>query len=81
MVCFIVQKVCGGVPEMATWVTHLMIADVVMKQYPELDRRGFCVGNIAPDCNVENEDWTAYTPSREITHWMEGGKKASIRCG
>ena len=60
---------------MATWVTHLMIADGVMKQYPQLHRRGFCVGNIAPDCNVENEDWTAYTPSREVTHWMNGEKK------
>lgn len=37
---------------MASWVTHLMIADSVMKQCPELDRHGFCVGNIAPDCNV-----------------------------
>lgn len=50
---------------MASWVTHLMIADGVLTQFPELDRRGFCVGNIAPDCNVENADWTAFTPSRE----------------
>lgn len=33
---------------MASWITHLMIADSVMKQYPELDRHGFSVGNIAP---------------------------------
>lgn len=60
---------------MATWVTHLIIADAVMNQFPKLDRRGFCVGNIAPDCNVENEDWTAFTPSREVTHWMQGERK------
>ncbi len=60
---------------MASWVTHLMIADGVMQRLPNLHRRGFCVGNIAPDCNVENEDWTAFTPSREITHWMQGKKK------
>lgn len=54
---------------MATWITHLMVADSVLQKLPWLDRRGFCVGNIAPDCNVENEDWTAFTPSREITHW------------
>ena len=53
---------------MATWVTHLMIADGVLQHFPSLDRHGFCVGNIAPDCNVENEDWTAFTPSREVTH-------------
>ena len=50
---------------MATWITHLMIADGVLERIPNLDRRGFCVGNIGQDCNVENEDWTAFTPSRE----------------
>ncbi len=60
---------------MATWITHLMIADFVLQKLPWLDRRGFCVGNIAPDCNIENEDWTSFTPSREITHWMSGEKK------
>ena len=65
---------------MATWVTHLMIADAVMKQFPQFDRRGFCVGNIAPDCNVENEDWTAFTPSRAVTHWMQGERKNASDC-
>lgn len=65
---------------MATWVTHLMVADAVRKHFPNLNKRGFCVGNIAPDCNVENEDWTAFTPSREITHWMRGEKKAASDC-
>ncbi len=63
---------------MATWITHLMIADILLTRFPHLDRRGFCVGNIAPDCNVENEDWTAFTPSREVTHWIQGdGKKVA----
>lgn len=65
---------------MANWVTHLMIADAVLKQIPQLDRRGFCVGNIAPDCNVENGDWTAFTPSRAVTHWMQGERKTSEDC-
>ena len=65
---------------MATWVTHLMIADSVLKHFPNIDRRGFCVGNIAPDCNVENEDWTAFTPSREVTHWMQGERKKASDC-
>ena len=65
---------------MATWVTHLMIADRVLQHFPSLDRRGFCVGNIAPDCNVENEDWTAFTPSREVTHWMQGQRKNAADC-
>lgn len=65
---------------MATWITHLMIADGVLKHFPSLDRHGFCVGNIAPDCNVENEDWTAFTPSREVTHWMQGQRKKASDC-
>ena len=65
---------------MATWVTHLMIADGVLKHFPNLDRRGFRVGNIAPDCNVENEDWTAFTPPREVTHWMQGERKKAADC-
>lgn len=65
---------------MATWVTHLMIADNVLNRLPQLHRRGFCAGNIAPDCNVENEDWTAFTPSRQVTHWMQGERKAASDC-
>lgn len=65
---------------MATWVTHLMIADRVMREIPDLHRHEFCVGNIAPDCNVENEDWTSFTPSREVTHWMTGGRKVATDC-
>lgn len=57
---------------MATWVTHLMIADRVLQRIPELKKHEFCVGNIAPDCNVENDDWTSFTPPRELTHWMTG---------
>lgn len=65
---------------MATWVTHLMIADNIIKQCNELDRHGFCVGNIAPDCNIENEDWTCFTPSREVTHWMSKERKVASDC-
>lgn len=65
---------------MATWVTHLMVADKVLQQVPGLSRHEFFVGNIAPDCNVENEDWTSFTPSREVTHWMEGTRKVAADC-
>ena len=65
---------------MATWVTHLMVADRVLERVPELVRHEFCVGNIAPDCNVENEDWTQFTPSREVTHWMSAERKVAADC-
>lgn len=65
---------------MASWVTHLMIADGVLDQVSGLDRHGFCVGNIAPDCNVENADWTSFQPSRAVTHWMSAERKAASDC-
>lgn len=65
---------------MATWVTHLIIADNILEKIPTLCRHEFCVGNIAPDCNVENEDWTQFTPSREVTHWMSNQRKAASDC-
>lgn len=65
---------------MATWVTHLMIADRILEHMPQLDRRGFCVGNIAPDCNIENDDWTDFDPPRAVTHWMGGERKKDEDC-
>ncbi len=65
---------------MATWVTHLRVADEVLRKITSLSRHEFFVGNIAPDCNVENEDWTSFTPSREVTHWMGGGRKNASDC-
>lgn len=65
---------------MATWVTHLMIADRILETESHLDRHGFCVGNIAPDCNVENENWTQFVPSREVTHWMSADRKVAADC-
>ena len=40
----------------------------------------FCAGNIAPDCNVENADWTDFTPSRQVTHWMNSERKLLADC-
>lgn len=60
---------------MANWITHTIIADDLLRRLPALDARGFCIGSIAPDCNIENADWTAFTPPREITHFMRGKSK------
>lgn len=65
---------------MATWVTHLRVADRVLERIPNLCRHEFCVGNIAPDCNVENEDWSSFTPPREVTHWMSSQRKNAADC-
>ena len=65
---------------MAEWVSHLIVADRVWEILPWLKRHEFCVGNIAPDCNIPNEDWSEFTPSREITHWMKGKRKKADDC-
>ena len=57
---------------MANWITHTILAERLLARGLDIDDRGFVVGNIAPDCNQENEDWSAFTPPREITHWMLG---------
>lgn len=65
---------------MASWVSHLIIADRVLEKVTWLCKHEFCVGNIAPDCNVENENWTEFTPSREVTHWMTEERKVASDC-
>ncbi len=65
---------------MAYWITHTIIAEKVSERIPFLDKKGFCIGNIAPDCNIENEDWTAFEPPREVTHFMSGSKKRMADC-
>ena len=71
------KNILYGGENMSTWVTHLMIADRVLERVPELDRHNFCVGNIAPDCNVENDDWTQFTPSREVTCFFISAKNGA----
>ena len=65
---------------MAEWVSHLIVADRVLEKLSWLKKHEFCVGNIAPDCNIPNEDWTVFTPSRQVTHWMESGRKDASDC-
>lgn len=62
---------------MANWATHIRIAEHLKEAFCFLDERGLCMGSIAPDCNVENEDWTSFTPPREITHFMSGSSKTT----
>lgn len=62
---------------MSEWVSHLIIADRILEKLPWLARHEFCVGNIAPDCNIPNDDWTEFTPSRQVTHWMKDKRKTA----
>lgn len=54
---------------MATWMVHLRITDKLLDRLPDLSPTEFVVGNIAPDSGVPNEDWTAYVPDGNISHF------------
>lgn len=41
-----------------------------MLKNERLNNAEFLVGNIGPDCGVPNEDWSSFTPDKNITHWI-----------
>ena len=54
---------------MATWMVHLRIADALLDRRSGLPQTEFVFGNIAPDSGVPNEDWSAFTPSGDQSHF------------
>lgn len=54
---------------MATWITHLRIAENLLNLFPEMDVAAFAVGNIAPDSGIPDEKWEKFTPPGEVTHF------------
>lgn len=54
---------------MATWMAHLRIAEQLMEQLPDFDTGSFVSGSIAPDCGLPNEDWSEFTPPKQVTHY------------
>jgi hypothetical protein len=60
----------GGDHHLATWIAHLRIAEELLIQLPTFDAESFVSGSIAPDCGLPNEDWSIFTPSKEITHYF-----------
>ena len=59
---------------MATWLSHMRIAEYFMNIDNQLNCIDFLVGNIAPDCGVPNENWSKFIPEKHITHWQLNGK-------
>lgn len=64
---------------MATWITHLRIAENIIKVGYDLETIPFTVGNIGPDSGVPNEDWSNFTPSKKLTHWLDDANKISAK--
>ena len=56
---------------MATWGAHIRIAEQLLQRDDSLDPVHFLVGNVGPDCGVPNEDWSAFSPPKPVSHWMD----------
>ncbi len=54
---------------MASWMVHFRIADALLDVRKEFSQIEFIFGNIAPDSGVPNKDWSAFTPSSDISHF------------
>lgn len=63
---------------MATWIAHLRVANQLMQDWPVADETAFYVGNLGPDCGLPNEDWSAFTPPSQVSHWSANYKKSTI---
>jgi hypothetical protein len=65
---------------MATWISHLRIAEKLLAEIPGLDEVAFAFGNLAADSGKPNEDWTQFDPPKEVTHFLRSGQGArSVR--
>jgi hypothetical protein len=60
--------------KMASWMVHLRIADRLLDRICNLSYTEFVVGNMAPDSGIPNEDWSAFTPSGDISHFKTTDK-------
>jgi len=58
---------------MASWMTHLRVADIMLDDNNIPSQMHFVVGNIAPDSGEPNEDWSVFIPSTDISHLRAEG--------
>lgn len=54
---------------MATWLTHIRIAEKVKERIPGISLPYLMMGSIAPDSGIPDESCQAYNPPKEITHF------------
>ena len=59
---------------MGTWIGHLRIAEHLLAELPGLAEEAFSCGNLSPDSGVPNEDWSAFDPPKEVTHFLRPGE-------
>lgn len=64
---------------MATWITHLRVAEATSGYIPGIDFLQYVTGNVSPDCGYGEKDSLGdFTPPPAVTHWTKSGRKADI---
>ena len=65
---------------MASWMVHLRIADLLMREFNNVEKTEFVVGNIAPDSGIPGEAGRNQTYTIEIicAKILYTGKKAEV---
>lgn len=66
---------------MASWMVHLQVADRLLERLEGITETEFVMGNIAPDSGLPSEDWTFYTPSKELSHFYIDGNNGKKEIG
>lgn len=56
---------------MATWITHLRVAEAFKSQFNRKSYMSYLIGSIAPDSGMLNDDKLTYTPPSHISHFLE----------
>jgi len=56
---------------MASWITHLIIAEKLHEKFNFPSLKHFLVGNIAPDSGKVNYETGTYQPPAEISHFKD----------
>lgn len=59
---------------MGTWISHLRVAENLLKYFPRVDEVTFTFGNLSPDSGIPNADWTEFDPPKEVTHFLRKGE-------
>ncbi|MCW5877051.1 MAG: zinc dependent phospholipase C family protein [Anaerolineales bacterium] len=54
---------------MATWISHLRLAERLLAAIPNLDAAYFAIGSLAPDSGIRREDGKGFDPPSQVTHF------------
>ena len=57
---------------MATWITHLRIGEILLRELKNIDKTAFYVGCLAPDSGKMVGNFT-YLPPKDVSHWKREG--------